>query len=309
MTLFFSVLFSHFLWGKTLDKTVAIVNQDVILSSDIDAFQKKLKSKQFQETFGGADPSVLKTREAVLQLLIEEKIVNQQVKKLDLSITDSEVDGQIRSILAKNQITENQLKERLKQLSTPFQEYREGIRRQIERKNLVDREIKPSLEITENDLKYFYERNRPAEESGQAFQIAHIFVDGKTKNAKEKIDKIYELLKEKPENFDNLVKETSEDSSTREQGGSLGTYTFSQLAPEFKKTIPNTEVGKFTPPIETKAGYHIVKIVDGKTSDFSNLPKEKKEALRNQMLTEALEKKMSQWLERKKAESFIRVKP
>src|SRR5205823_6178928 len=103
---------------------------------------------------------VLSNKDAIVQLLVEEKLINQQVKKLDLGASDQEVDGQIRAIEKRNGIGQSQLLERLKQLGTTLSEYREGIRRQIERRNLIDREIKPSLEISDEQLRHFYLRNK-----------------------------------------------------------------------------------------------------------------------------------------------------
>lgn len=100
--------------ATVVDKTVAAVNDEVILESDIQKFAKKVKSKNFQELFGGGvDTKVLNTPDAILQLLIEEKIINQQVKKLELQASDQEIDGKIHEIMSRNGISEDQLKARL----------------------------------------------------------------------------------------------------------------------------------------------------------------------------------------------------
>src|SRR3954469_8015602 len=77
--------------GKQLvDRTVVTINNDVILESDIDRFQKKLKPNSYQEMLG-SDGNILKNRDTVLQLLVEEKLIDQQVKKLDLLASDQEI--------------------------------------------------------------------------------------------------------------------------------------------------------------------------------------------------------------------------
>ena len=119
---------------RIIDRTLVVVNDDVILESDVDKFAQKIKSKSFQELFGGVNEKMLKDPEAVLQLLVEEKLINQQVKKLELQASDQEVDGQITAITKRNGISKDQLMSRLKQLGTSLDEYRDGIRRQIEKK-------------------------------------------------------------------------------------------------------------------------------------------------------------------------------
>jgi len=295
---------------KLIDKTVLTVNEDIILESDITEFQKKIKSKSFQELFGGIDESVAQNRDAILQLLVEEKIINQQVKKLELAASDQEVEGQIRSILKRNGITPAQLQERLKQLGTSMDSYKDGIRRQIERRNLVEREIKPNLEVSDEQLRHYYSRNPSPEDKERQFKIAHILVDASprgTTTPQMRADAIYKELKDHPEKFDAFVKDSSDDSGTAATGGILGFYTSSQLAKEFRDVVPKTSVGKVTAPIKTSAGYHIVKVLETRSGgDFSALSKERKEALKNQMMSEELEKRMAMWLERRKNEAFIR---
>jgi parvulin-like peptidyl-prolyl isomerase len=293
---------------RLIDKSVMTVNDDTILESDVDKFQKKIQSKSYQELFGGVDERALKDRDSALQLLVEEKIINQQVKKLELTASDQEVHGQIAAILKRNNITEAQLEDRLKQLGTTMADYREGIRRQIERRNLVEREIKPSMEVSEEQLRHYYMRHTKPEDGEIQYKIAHILVENKIKGGLSPADrakKVYAEVSKDPATFDALVKDVSDDTSTASTGGVLGFYSTSQLAKEFRNLVPKTPVGHVTEPIKTSIGYHIVKVLEEKKGDFSTLPRERREALLNQMKMEEVEKRMSMWLERKKNEAFI----
>lgn len=304
------ILFSFPAWsGKVIDRTVVTVNDDVILESDIDRFLAKSKSDSFKELFGGIDPEQLKDRKKVLGLLIEEKIINQQVKKLDLEATDQEIDGQIRSIVTRNNITNKQLETRLKQLGTTMSEYREGIRRQIERRNLIEREIKPNLEVSEDKLKQFYKRSRTRSKGSVRFQIAHIYLDPDKSggvSAKKRADTVWKEVSKDPSAFASLASEYSDDASTSGNGGKLGYFSLSSLVDEFKKVVPSTPVGKVTKPIKTSAGYHIVKVLDRASADYDSLTEEQKANLRNALVSIELERKMASWLERRKREAHIR---
>jgi len=288
------------LWSKTIDKTLVSVNNDIVLESDVDRFQKKLQSKAFQELFGGVDPRAVRDKNVALQLLIEETIVDQQVKRLELKASDQEVDAQIRTIVKRNGISEAQLSERLKQLGTNMPEYRDGLRRQIERRSLIDREIKPSLEVTEEQLRHFYTRQNQGSAKDLQYHLAHILAGNN-----EKAKTLYRSLKDSPERFDEVAKESSEDSSTAPTGGDLGFLSLSSLSKELQAVVPKLAVGGISSPVKTSGGYHILKLLDTRSSDFASLSKEKKEALRGQMINSEVEKKMLLWLERKKSEAHI----
>jgi len=293
---------------KVIDRTMVVVNEEVILESDIHKFKLKLKSKSFQELFGGVDDKDLNSRDVVLQLLIEEKIIDQQVKRLDLLATDQEIDGQIRAVLTRNKITRPQLEERLTQLGASLSDYREGLKRQIERRNLIEREIKPSLEVNDEQLRHFYQRTASIDAKDASYKIAHILITPKEGEiSKKRAGIVWKEVSANPSRFSAYVKEYSDDETTVEVGGVLGFFSLSQLAKEFRDVVPKTELGGITKPIRTSAGFHIFRVLEMKAGgDFSALTKEKKEALKNQLVASELERKMAMWLERKKVESFIR---
>lgn len=302
--LFFGLFPISLLARAIVDRTVVTVNDEIILESDVDRFQQKLRSRSFQELLG-VDEKITSNRESVLQLLVEEKIIDQQVKKLDLKAGDQEVEGQIRSILKRNGITQPQLEQRLKQLGTNMADYRDGLKRQIERKNLMDREIKPSLEVTEAQLRHFYQRNSQPSDAETQYKIAHILIsDGAGSGAR--VKKVYDEVKKRPGEFEALAKQYSDDETTSEVGGVLGFFSVSQLAQEFRNAVLKTAPGGVTSPLKTAAGHHIVKVLEKTAGDFSRLSKERKDALKNQMIATELEKKMGMWLERKKTEAHIR---
>jgi len=309
--LFFALVLSlnSFSTSKTIDRTLVTINDEPILESDIADFQKKLRSKSFQELFGGIPNDVINDRESALQLLVEERLVNQQVKKLELTASEQEVTGQIKAILKRNGISQTQLMERLQQLGSSLTEYKEGIRRQIERRNLIDREIRPSLEISDEQLRHFYLRNAKPEEMEQEFKLAHILISFKAGSPNSKAEtesratQIWKQANDKKSDFFQLAKEYSDDSESPE--GVLGYFSISSLSKEFRSVIPKTHVGDVTRPIKMADGLHIVKVLETRSPDFSALPKEKKETLRNQMVGSELEKKMALWIEKKKKESNI----
>ncbi len=304
----FSLLFlvPSLAFPKILDRSLVSVNQEIILESDVEKFIKKSRSKSFQELFGGIDEKILSNRETVIQLLIEEKIIDQQVKKLELQASTAEVDGQIKAITKRTGITSAQLAERIRQLGSNMEEYREGIKRQIERKNLIEREIRPTLEISEQQLKHFYTRVNHDSKNEMQYKIAHILIENKGAKTADRAKAVYKELQEKPEDFDKLVKEYSDDTSTHDTGGLLGEFSASALTKEFREIVPKTAVGAITPPIKTRAGFHIIKVLEKHNLDFSHLPKEKRDQIRNQLMSTELEKRMTMWLERKRSEAHIR---
>ena len=92
-----------------------------------------------------------------------------------------------------------------------------------------------------------------------------------------------------------------------ELSGGDGSFSLNSLAKELRHVVPQTAVGLVTKPVKMADGFHIVKVLEAKAGDFASLPKERKEALRGEMISSELEKRMAMWLERKKGEANIQM--
>lgn len=92
--------------------------------------------------------------------------------------------------------------------------------------------------------------------------VSHIFLSKDTPGAAAKIKEIHGQLK-KGITFEKLAKENSEDKNSAEQGGRIGYFTAQQIGyPQLEDAVYNTPVGKYSNPIETAIGYHIIKVFD-----------------------------------------------
>jgi parvulin-like peptidyl-prolyl isomerase len=177
----------------------------------------------------------------------------------------------------------------------------------MERHNLMEREIKASGDITDDQLKHYYLRNSSSAGESFSYHLAHILIAQNSKAGDDRSKKIHSEVAKAPENFATFVKQYSDDKSSLESGGDLGNFSVTSMAQEFRKVIPNTRKGTVTSPIKTKAGFHIIKVLDIQKGGFEELSPERKNELRNQMRMEEQEKKVSLWIERKKNDAHIKI--
>ncbi len=298
-------LFTGLSLSKTLiDKVVASINNEVILLSDLDLFIEKSKSKNFFELYGPVSPAVLSSKKNLLNLLVEEKIINQHVIKMGLEASEQEVEGQIRSILKRNNISMDQLIARLRQLDTDIADYKASIRRQIERKNLIEKEIKPLLQVSDSQLQYYYQKHMPSK-SSTTVRLSQILISNP--NKKKHLTEIWETVSSEPEKFDTFAKEYSDDSMVSENSGDLGFFSVDVLSKEFQNAIKNLKKGEISKPFKSSSGFHILKVTDIKAIDFNMLPESEKISIKNKFFAEELENKFALWIERKKQEAHIKI--
>src|SRR5262245_8113253 len=99
-------LFSIITNAEVIEKIVAVVNDNIITLSDMSSYKVRLKDGKLIDDLLLADTAtksdVLKSDEKLLQLMINERIVDREVKKQGLSVTFERVEQEIRTISNKN---------------------------------------------------------------------------------------------------------------------------------------------------------------------------------------------------------------
>ena len=114
-------------------------------------------------------------------------------------------------------------------------------------------------------------------------KASHILVDTeeKAKEAKKKLSK--------GSKFADVVKEFSNDQSTKASGGTLGYFIEGQLVPEFEKKAFSMKVGEISDPVKTQFGWHIIKVED-KRKVKAPSKEEAKQSVVSKLNRDALEK-------------------
>lgn len=116
------------------------------------------------------------------------------------------------------------------------------------------------VEVSEDDMKKYYEENKAYFKKPESVHAAHILVDDK--------EKATDLAKQAREgaDFADLAKEHSSCPSSQ-NGGDLGTFGRGQMVPEFDQKVFDMKDGEISEPVKTQFGYHIIKRIEGKPEE------------------------------------------
>ncbi|MDI6890156.1 MAG: peptidylprolyl isomerase [Thermodesulfovibrionales bacterium] len=123
---------------------------------------------------------------------------------------------------------------------------------------LLEKEIESKAKVSDQEVKYYYEKHREDFAPVSQLKASHIVVKTE-KEAK----KILERLK-KGEDFAQIAKKNSIDTVSAKNGGDLGFLSRGQMVPEFEAAAVRLKSGEISEPIKTKFGYHIIKVTDKK---------------------------------------------
>lgn len=298
--------------AEVVERIVAIVNDEIIALSDLNKYADRLRSGGLVDDMLVPDDAtktaVLKDRSKLLQKLIEEKVIDSEVKKQNMSVPIEKVESEIRAIAKKNNVSRDELKSALAERGINFSQYQDFIKTGLERQGLIERAITSRIKISEDDVMGAYVSAHGASEN-QAFEftISHIYFQsekGGANAAKSRADQTLRRLREGG-NFEKLAAEVSEDPAF-EQGGMLGVFKTGELQRELDNVVQKLNTSEFSGVLPTRGGFHIVKVNKKRLIADPRTEKER-EKIRAQLYERAYKKQFQSWLEQLRADAFVRI--
>jgi peptidyl-prolyl cis-trans isomerase SurA len=295
--------------AEIIERVVAVINEDVVLESDLKKYEDRLRSGAIVDDLLTAEPkALLKDRKALVDHVINERVIDAEIRNKGLNVTFEQVEKEITKIAGRNGITRVQLKQAIKEQGTSFADYQDFIKKRLERQALIEQSITSKIKISDEEVAAFYlstKKNKTPNQSYE-FQVAHILFQTKSdaKAAENKAQSVLDLLK-KGETFEALASRYSEDPGFS-PGGVLGTFKSGELSKEMEDAVSQLQAGETSGIVRTKASLHILKLLSKRLIADPELEQQKEE-LRQVLYQKAFKKQFSFWLDQKRQEAFIRI--
>ena len=297
--------------AKIVDKILAIVNDQLNTLSDVEKFKKKL------QTGGLVDDALLKLndtqamlkdRTSLLNELVDEKLIDSEVKRKSMEVTIERVEQEIRSIATNNNISRQQLQTALQAKGVNMSQYQDFIKTSLERQNLIEKEVTSKIRISDDDISsYYLAKKGPSATQIFEFTLSHILFspkNGGDEAALGRAKAVEDKLKA-GQSFDKLAEQFSEDSNFT-KGGTLGTFRAGEMIKEIDAAVRKVPAGEITGIVKTGLGYQIIK-VNKRTLISDPKLEEEKENIRRVLYADAFKRQFRLWLTQRRDESFIRI--
>lgn len=259
----FLILTVSLLAQQVGDKIVAVVDNEIILKSDLDF---RVYYETSQRKLNPQDPQIVR---AILNQLIEEKLLYAQAELDSVTVTDEQVnqrlDYQVNMLMQ-----QFGSKERLEQVyGMPLEKIKRTIREDIRKMAMSEyvREKKfAGVQVSRLEVEEFF--NTYKDSLGvvpERFQISHIFQNPKTgerikQNARETAAMLLDSIK-KGGDFAQLARQYSNDPGSASQGGDLGFVKRGVFYPEFEAAAFALAPNQLSGIVESPVGYHIIQLL------------------------------------------------
>ncbi|HEU0265647.1 MAG TPA: peptidylprolyl isomerase [Geobacterales bacterium] len=273
--------------------TIATVNGSSISRKELD-----LAVKIMMEQNQVAQPTpelASQMEEAVTQQLISSELLYQAGSKLKIADLDKQVAEKLSERKARY-ATPEKFQEEIGRYGMTEKDLDQLVRKSIVISNYIEQEIASKVTVSADDAKKFYDDNQDKFKMPESIRASHILVAvdaSASKEDKEKSRKLAEdILKrvKKGEDFAEVAKKESKCPSAT-VGGDLGYFAQGQMVPPFEEAAFKLKVGEISDVVETKFGYHIIKVTDKKpagTTPFDEVKERIMEYLKGQQIQKAI---------------------
>jgi peptidyl-prolyl cis-trans isomerase SurA len=252
---------------QTIDTVVAIVNDHVILQSEIDD-----RMNHIIEGLKANNPSDLPPRSIiytqVLDRMIVEEIQIQMATQAGIRVSDEQVNRAIDKIARANQLSLEQFHQSFPN-AKEFQAFHQQIEREMIIGELQQKQVGKRIHISEQDIQNFLNSAVAHQVISSEYRIGHILIplpespDNRTiKEAETLSQKVYEEIR-KGNDFQQVALTFSRDQYALE-GGDLGWRQGNQLPTIFEGKVNTMQVGDISQPFRSASGFHIIKLIDKK---------------------------------------------
>jgi peptidyl-prolyl cis-trans isomerase SurA len=261
--------------SETLDRVVAVVDDQVILLSELDA---QIQIIAIQNKIAIPDSATLDSlRTDVLDKMIEDKVLLVKAESdTSIEVTNQEVGealsrqvDMIKSQFPSEEAFRAQLRAEGLTLRELRDQYHDEVKNQLLKDKLIQKRL-AQVKVSSGEVKSFYEANRDSlPEKPAGVKMAHILIG--INPSQETRDSLYNfalLIRDKAvsgEDFETLAKTYSEDPSAQ-NGGDLGWFSRGEMVTEFEQAAFALQPGQISDVVETVFGFHIIKVT-GKKGD------------------------------------------
>jgi peptidyl-prolyl cis-trans isomerase SurA len=293
--------------AEVIERVVAVVNDDAIFLSEL----RRRAAPFLEQVLSGAAEGERQSRidklyDQFLRELVDEQLIEQAARKMNIAVSSSEVDQAIENVRAQNNLTAEKFWEAVKGQGFTEKQYRADVRKQLLRLKVTNQRVRSRINVNDATVKEEYDDRVRKARRRQRFHAAHIFLAlPPTASATE----VSEAMKSAsalraaltPQNFDTLMAERG--------GGDLGWLDQGDLPEALENSLLNLEPGQISAPVRGPSGVHIFQLRERQSGGVQFPPyEEAKETIYRELLDRAMAKQQELFLAELRRAAVIEVR-
>ena len=278
-------------------------------------FEKRLR-EGFAEIEQNTPPDQVAARKAelrkrIVEDLISELLIKDRADRIGVTVSDAEVkDAILRLKQQYNISTDEQFEQSLKQSGMSRADMEMRLRDTLITNKVFARELRNRAELEDRELRERYDREKEHYRLPERAHLREIVIirpenEALVAAARDKASQIASDSRAPGADFAKLAAANS-DAGTKDKGGDLGEVAKGELLPSLDTAVFNATAGTVLGPLESKSGWHIIKVEQRLPSEVPAF-ESVKDRLRKDASEETFDRDLKAYLENLRKDAFVQV--
>jgi peptidyl-prolyl cis-trans isomerase SurA len=228
-----------------IDAVVASVDDKPITLSDLNS---RLSPRKLSMSDAAKDPEATRT----LDLIITEKLMEEEAKAKRLNVNDSDVDDYIREVAQRNGLSMTDFEAALAREGTSMKTYKRQVKMDILKAKLTSSIMRGGVSVTDGEIEEYIEKHPELKRAGKNIKLHHLVVSKQGRSPEEiraKLAQVQSAL-EKGENFLQVAKQFS-DTGSSPDSSLIGIIPLADMSPAIAEVVAPLRAGQSSAPLET----------------------------------------------------------
>lgn len=289
---------------QVVDKIVAQVNGEMITLFDLNEKVRLYLTQVEKKPYNPADPAIRELQQRILGTMIDEILLKQEAARLKINISDTEVESRIKEIREKGGLSEESFAQQLRLEGMTRKDFAESIRKDMLKKQLLGYMVQRKVVVTEDEIKAYYEAHKSGLKTESGQRIGLIMV-----NKMDEAKALKQRIASGQISFADAARKFSVGPGA-DQGGDLGKVELKDLAPELRQALGSVKPGGVSDPVLLD-GKPVLLTIGGEAAQAAPQGAPAFESVRDEiherLYREKLEKQFTEYLDKLRAKSVIKV--
>jgi peptidyl-prolyl cis-trans isomerase SurA len=275
--------------AEVVNRIIATVDGDPITVHEVQRYRESSGSNELTES-------------QALEALITDKLLEKEVQDKKIEVKSEDIDKYVEQVKERNRIDSYRFEAALAQQGLSLKAYRERIRSELQKSQLVNREIRGRVSVSPDEIERYYQANREGFRTGERVTVRAILFRVEPLDSQAEIDRIRRKAEEVRQlaldgrRFEELAKQFSE-APGAEKGGLLGTFVRGELDPHLEQVVFVMSPGSLSEVVRTDRALQILRVDKFEPPGYRTLD-EARDQIREALYQKAVEARFQDWLSR-----------
>jgi peptidyl-prolyl cis-trans isomerase SurA len=273
--------------AEVVNRIIATVDGDPITEHEVEMYRAGSGSQEL-------------TQSQALEALITDKLLEKEVVDRKIEVRPEDIDHYVDQVKARNRIDDYRFEAALSAQGMTLERYRERIKTELQKSQLVNKEIRGRVSVPPEEVERYYEANREEFKTGERVTVRDIFFRVEPTDSERDVARIGSKAAEVRQlavsgrSFEQLAKQFSEGPGA-DKGGLLGTFARGELDGEMEPVAFALAPGQLSDVVRTDKGFYILRVDKIEPPGYRSLD-EARDQIRETLYQKAVEQRFQDWL-------------